>query len=300
MAPIEHVAYGSTGHASSRVIFGAAALMANNPKVNGRALELLLEYGINHIDVAASYGNAEEAVGSWMLEHRDRFFIATKTGSRDYAGARDQIHRSLERMRIDQIDAIQFHNLREPGCRERVFGADGALRAAIEARDEGLVRFIGVTGHGLDIPFAHLDSLERFAFDSVLLPCNPVLMARDDYAPGFDRVVATCAERGVAVQTIKAVARRRWDDRTNATRRCWYEPIEDPEVLERAVHFVLAKPGLFLNTSSDLVILERTLEAAARFDGTAPDADALERGLAEIGARSLFEPGLDDPPPPPA
>ena len=291
--------FGRTGHFSSRIIFGGAALMANNPKVNARALDLLLEYGINHIDVAASYGDAEEAVGSWMPEHRKSFFIASKTGERTYEAAREQIRRSVERLGIDSLDLIQFHNLREAADREIAFSDDGALRAAVEARDEGLVRFIGVTGHGLDIPAAHLASLERFAFDSVLLPCNSLLLAREEYAAAFARVIATCRERGVAVQTIKAVARRRWPEGTQPTRRCWYEPIEDLNVLERAVHFVLAQPDVFLNTSSDLVMMERTLAASARFDGSEPDRALLASDLAGIGAASLFEVGLDDPQLPP-
>ena len=299
--PIPHVPFGRTGHASSRVVFGAAALMADNPKVNDRALALLLEHGIDHIDVAASYGKAEDAVGRWMPEHRDRFFLATKTGERGYEGARSEIRRSLERLRTDRIDLIQLHNLREPAERDLAFSDDGAVRACVEARDEGLVRFIGVTGHGLGIAHAHLDSLERFPFDAVLLPYNWPVLQQGAYADDFERLARVCRERGVAVQTIKAVARRRWQDPARATRRCWYEPIEEPDAFERAVHFVLRRPDVFLNTSSDLAILERTIAAAERFDPSATaartaEADAaLADALTAIDARSLFEPGLDDP-----
>lgn len=295
MPRLETQPFGRTGHASSRVVFGAAALMANDPGVNDRVLAALLEHGINHIDVAAMYGKAEDAVGTWMPEHRDSFFIASKTHQRDYAGARDQIRRSLDRLRIDRLDLIQLHNLRAQEDRERVFSEDGALRAAVELRDEGLVRFIGVTGHGLSIPEAHLDSLERFPFDSVLLPCSSLLLARDDYAPGFRRVVETCRERGVAVQTIKAVAQRRWRQGETPTRHSWYAPMEELDVLERAVHFVLAQPDVFLNTSSDLTTLERTLAAAARFDGTEPSREVLASDLARVAATSLFEVDLEDP-----
>lgn len=306
--PIPHVPFGRTGHASSRVVFGAAALMADNPKINERAFALLFEYGIDHIDVAASYGRAEEAVGRYMPAHRDAFFLATKTGERGYAGARDEIRRSLDRLCTDRIDLLQLHNLREPAERALALSEDGALRAAVEARDEGLVRFLGVTGHGLGIARAHLDSLEHFPFDAVLLPYNAPVLAQPGYAADFEALAAVCRARGVALQTIKAVARRRWADPARATRRCWYEPIEDERALELAVHFVLARPDAFLNTSSDLVTLERTLAAAARFDpaewAARPDAAGeLARALAAMDARSLFEPGLDDPriaPAPPA
>ena len=270
--------------------------MADNPEVNDRALELLFEHGVNHIDVAASYGNAEQAVGSWMPEHRDRFFLASKTDQRSYAGAREQIRRSLERLRCDRLDLIQFHGLTRQAEWEEALGDDGCLRAALEARDEGLVRFIGVTGHGTQAPRMHLASLERFAFDSVLFPYNFPMLAQPDYARDVAALLAACAERRVAVQTIKAVARRRWRRDAEPTRRCWYEPIEDADAFEQAVYYVLARDALFLNTSSDLAILERTLAAAAGWsEGTSPPDDETMRGhLARAGAEPLFVAGLDD------
>ncbi|MEE2665951.1 MAG: aldo/keto reductase [Myxococcota bacterium] len=288
--------FGTTGHESSRVICGGAVLMSDNPRVNERVLALLLDYGVNHIDVAASYGKAEEAVGRWMAEHRSRFFLASKTDQRSYAGAREQIQRSLERLRCDHLDLIQFHNLTQRADHEQAFSDDGCLRAALEARDEGLVRFVGVTGHGTHAPRMHLRSLERFAFDSVLFPYNFPLLAQPDYCRDVEALLGTCAERGVAVQTIKAVARRRWANGASPTRRCWYEPIEEPAAFERAVHFVLGRTPLFLNASSDLVILERTLAVAARSnDYSAPPSDeAMDEALTLVEAQPLFVPGLDD------
>ena len=296
MKPIERRPFGRTGHDSSRVIFGAAALMANNARVNGRALDLLLEYGVNHIDVAASYGHAELAVGDWMREHRSGFFLATKTGERSYAGAREQIRRSLERLRCDQLDLIQLHNLTQDADQAEAFSEEGCLRAAVEARDEGLVRFIGVTGHGTRAPLLHRRSLEHFPFDSVLLPYNFPMLAQTEYARDLEALLALCRERGVAVQTIKAVAKRRIAHDAEPRYRCWYEPIEDATAFERAVHFVLGREPLFLNTSSDLGILERTLQAAARRDERArvPDDDLMRDALARAGAEPLFVPGLDD------
>jgi len=276
--------------------------MSDHPAVNERVLGLLLDYGVNHIDVAASYGKAEQAVGRWMLEHRDHFFLASKTDQRSHAGAREQIHRSLERLNCDHLDLIQFHNLTQQADHDEAFSDDGCLRAALEARDEGLVRFIGVTGHGTRAPRMHLRSLERFPFDSVLFPYNFPLLAQPDYARDVAALRSICTERGVALQTIKAVARRRWAHEVSPTRHCWYEPIEDPAVFERAVHFVLGERPLFLNASSDIVILERTLAVAAGWsgDGVPPSDAAMHEALAQIEAQPLFVPGLDDVGPAPA
>jgi aryl-alcohol dehydrogenase-like predicted oxidoreductase len=300
--PLPRIPFGSTGHESSRVIFGAAALMSDKPAINDRALALLLEHGVNHIDVAASYGHAEQAVGRWMTEHRDRFFLATKTGERSYRRAREDILRSLERLRCERIDLLQLHNLTGERDHEEAFSADGCLRAALEARDDGLVRFIGVTGHGTRAPRMHLRSLDRFAFDAVLFPYNFLLMAQPDYARDAEELLSTCRERRVAVQTIKAVASRRWAAGATPDRRCWYRPIEDPAAFEQAIRFVLGRPGLFLNSSSDLTILERTLECAARLEEAPapPEGAAMRAALDRIGAEPLFVPGLDDVGPAPA
>ena len=161
---ITQIPFGKTGHLSTRIIFGAASLGAMRQERADQVLETLLKYGINHIDVAASYGDAELRVGSWMKEHRNKFFLATKTGERTASGARDSIHRSLERLQVNQLDLIQFHNLTdEPGW-EKALGQGGALEAAVEARTKGLVRFIGVTGHGTWAPEMHLRSLGAFRF----------------------------------------------------------------------------------------------------------------------------------------
>ena len=300
--PLPRASFGSTGHDSSRVVFGGAALMSDKPKINDRVLALLLEYGVNHIDVAASYGDAEVAVGRWMREHRERFFLATKTGERSYAGAREQIRRSLERLQCDQLDLIQFHNLTQDEDQTEALSDDGCLRAAVEARDEGLVRFIGVTGHGTRAPLMHRRSLERFPFDSVLFPYNRPLLAQPDYASDVEALLGLCAERGVAVQTIKAVARRRWPASGERRRHCWYEPIEDPAAFALAIDFVLAREPLFLNSSSDLVILERTLRAASERDerGICPEGATMDAVLGPLGAEPLFVPGLDDVGPAPA
>jgi aryl-alcohol dehydrogenase-like predicted oxidoreductase len=227
-----------------------------------------------------------------MPEHRDAFFLASKTGERDYAAAREQIRRSLERLRVAQLDLIQLHNLVKEEEWEHALSERGALRAAVEARDEGLVRFIGVTGHGTRVARMHLRSLERYAFDSVLLPCNFTQLRDEDYARDFEELLALCRERGVAVQTIKSIARRRWDEGAAPTHSTWYEPLEAQADIDRAVAWALARPGIFVNTASDLFLLERMIAAAERWarDGRpAAPADAPMRAAADaLGMAPIF------------
>jgi aryl-alcohol dehydrogenase-like predicted oxidoreductase len=279
--------FGSTGHASTRLVFGAAALHSAPQREADAALELLLEYGVNHIDVAASYGDAELRVGSWMQRHRDHFFLATKTGERGHAGARDQIRRSLERLRCDRLDLIQLHNLVDPQEWELALSDAGALRAALEAREEGLVRFIGVTGHGTRVAAMHRASLARFPFDSVLLPCNPSLLAQPAYAADFESLVRLCRERGVAVQTIKSVARRRWREGQTPSRATWYEPLTEPSDIRRALHWVLGRPGLFVASAGDLSLLPASLAAAASFEAAPGDAE-VRAAEERLGVEPLF------------
>jgi aryl-alcohol dehydrogenase-like predicted oxidoreductase len=261
---IETIPFGRTGHLSSRALFGAAAFGDVTQDEADRTLQVLLRFGVNHIDTAASYGDSEKRIGPWMREHRDRFFLATKTGERSYAQARDEIHRSLERLRVEQVDLLQLHNLVDESEWEVAMGPGGALEAAIEAREEGLVRFIGVTGHGLAVARQHLRSLERFDFDSVLLPRNYPLMQNPQYARDFEALWRTCRERNVAVQTIKALTRRPWGQDTQ-DRATWYQPLDEPGAVEKAAGWLLQQPGLFLNTPGDIHLLPQVLEAIERF-----------------------------------
>lgn len=272
--------FGATGHRSTRTIFGAAALGSVTQDEADRTLEVLLRYGINHIDVAASYGDAELRIGPWMDRHRSDFFLATKTGEREYGRARDEIHRSLDRLRVDQVDLIQLHNLVDPAEWEQAMNPGGALDACIEAREQGLVRFIGVTGHGTPIAAMHRRSLERFPFDAVLLPYSAVMMRNEEYARDVETLLQICAEREVAVQTIKAIARRPWGERRQ-THAPWYEPLDDQGSIDNAVWWVLHRPEVFLNTVSDIHLLPMVLDAASRFDGQASQQQ-LARELAEL------------------
>lgn len=275
--------FGRTGHQSTRAIFGAAALGTVTQDEADRTMEVVLQHGINHIDTAASYGDSELRLGPWMSQIRNDVFLATKTGERTYQLAYDQIQRSLERLQTDHVDLIQLHFLVDPSEWEIAMGPGGALEAVIQARDEGLARFIGVTGHGTTVAAMHLRALERFDFDSVLLPYSYPLMQNPQYADDFEALMARCVERDVAVQTIKAITRAPWGDRQQ-TAATWYEPLRDQASIDLAVHWVLGRSGVFLNTVGDIHILPLALDAAERFEGrpreeamaAMADAQALE------------------------
>jgi aryl-alcohol dehydrogenase-like predicted oxidoreductase len=265
--------FGRTGHLSTRIIFGAYALsQATQVEADG-ILERLLEYGVNHIDTAILYGNAEERIGPWIAAHRNNFFIATKTRKRAYQGAWDDLQRSLDRLRVDYVDLWQMHGLTGPSGWEKSMGPGGALQAFVEARDKGLVRFLGVTGHGLKAPVMHMRSLERFDFDSVLVPFNYALMQNPRYASDFEALVRLCRERQAAVQTIKSVARRPWGGRPKTYNTYFYEPLEAQEAIDKAVHWVLGRSEVFLITAGDMQVLPKMLDAAARFEAQPSDAE---------------------------
>ena len=275
---IPKLPFGRTGHESTRILFGAAALGRVDQATADRTLEVLLQHGVNHIDVAASYGDAELRIAPWLKPEPNRFFVATKTGQRTKQAAREELHRSLDRLGVDHVDLWQLHNLADPIEWDIALSPGGAIEAAVEARDERLVRFIGVTGHGAQIAANHRRSLERFDFDSVLLPLNFVTMQLPYYAENFDALAATCHERNVAVQTIKSIAMRPWAGREH-TATTWYQPLADQRDIDLAVWWVLGRPGVFLNSVGDLGLLPRVLDAASRFERQPSDDEM--RGLIE-------------------
>ncbi|MEJ5199414.1 MAG: aldo/keto reductase [Anaerolineae bacterium] len=279
--------FGRTGHMSTRVIFGAAALGHVTQEEADRTLDLLLQYGINHFDTAASYGEAEDRMGPWMAKYRKQIFLATKTGERTYQKAKEQLHRSLERLRVDSVDLIQLHALIDPEEWKVAMGSGGALEALIEAKEQGLVRFIGVTGHEISIAAMHQLSLGRYDFDSVLLPWNYLLSKNVVYAAGFEAVLKICRARNVAVQTIKSLARRRWDDRPR-TRATWYEPLEEQAAIDLAVHWILGQPDIFLNSTGDIHVLPKLLDAASRFTGEKPSDAEMDALVARQEMKPMF------------
>jgi len=285
-AMIQRRAFGRTGHLSTATVFGGAALARASQADADRTLDVLLRYGVNHIDTAARYGDSELRIGPWMARHRKDFFLATKTGIRTAREAGEEIQRSLDRLRVDHVDLIQLHSLAHPDEWDQAMGPGGALEALIEARAQGLARFIGVTGHGWTIAAMHRRGLARFDFDAVLLPYNFFMAQQERYRKDFEEVLNLCREREVAVQVIKSIARGPWATgaRTHAT---WYQPLEEQVDIDRAVHWVLGLPGVFLNTVGDLTLLPRVLDAASRFEGRPPDA-AMAAMLDSNRMTSLF------------
>ncbi len=285
-AMIQRRAFGRTGHLSTATVFGGAALARASQADADRTLDVLLRYGVNHIDTAARYGDSELRIGPWMARHRKDFFLATKTGMRTGREAREDIHRSLERLRVDHVDLIQLHSLGHPDDWDQAMGPGGALEALIDARQQGLARFIGVTGHGWTIAAMHRRSLARFDFDAVLLPYNFFMAREERYRRNFEEVLGVCRERNVAVQVIKSIARGPWA--TNArTHTTWYQPLEEQADIDRAVHWVLGLPGVFLNTAGDLTLLPRALDAASRFERR-PTDDEMAVMLDSTRMTSLF------------
>lgn len=283
---IATIPFGRTGHLSTRAIFGGAALANVTQDEADQALDVLLRYGVNHLDVAANYGEAEVRIKPWLAQRREQFFVATKTGERTRDKARDQLHRSLDRMGIDAVDLWQLHNLADPIEWDIALSPGGALEAAIEAKQQGLVRAIGVTGHGLQIAANHRRSLERFDFDSILLPCNFITLQNAYYREQFEAVLATCRVRNIAVQTIKSIAYRPWLGRPH-TQTVWYEALTEQADIDLAVHWVLGHDGVFLNTVGDLTILPKVLDAASRF-ATPPAQAEMEAMIQRLGLEPLF------------
>ncbi|MBG0766311.1 MAG: aldo/keto reductase [Spirochaetaceae bacterium] len=258
---MEYKAFGKTGHTSSRVLFGAAAFGEVSQKEADETLALLLDNGINHIDTARSYGEAELRIGPWMKKHRSSFFLASKTNKRTKEEALEELKQTLKRLQTDHLDLWQLHYLVEPDEWETAMGEGGALEAAIEAKEQGLVRFIGVTGHGVGAPSAHLKSLEVYDFDSVLLPYNYSMMQNSLYREQAEKLFHVCKERSIAVQTIKSLARGELGDKEKLY-ATWYDPLTDEASIRKAVHWVLSNEQVFLNSTGDIHILPHILKAA--------------------------------------
>ncbi|MCE1195359.1 aldo/keto reductase [bacterium] len=283
---IPRLEFGRTGHESSRLIFGAAALGTVTQADADRTLGLAFDAGVNHFDVAASYGEAEVRMKPWLASHRDQIFLATKTQRRDKAGALEELERSLARLGTDRVDLWQMHFLVDEGEWAEAMGPGGALEAFIEARKSGKARFLGVTGHGLTAPAMHLRSLSRFDFDSVLFPWNWPLSRNPEYLAAVQALVAECRRRGVAFQLIKAFLRRPWGDRPRSA-ATWYEPLASPEEIRAALGFAWGLEGSFVNSAGDIHVFPAIARAAASRPPRLSDAD-MEAFARNAGMETLF------------
>lgn len=279
--------FGRTNHASSRLIFGAYALSDALQAEADQTLDLLLAYGVNHIDVAPMYGKAEKLVGTWMKQYRNEFFLATKTRCRDFDRAWEELQQSLDVLQVDSIDLWQMHGLTNPAGWEKVMGPGGALEAFIKAREQGLVKYLGVTGHGSKVPAVHKKSLEHFDFDSVLLPYNYCQMKNPRYKLQFNDLYENCMNRNVAFQTIKAIARRPWDDHPKTHNTYFYEPLTNPKAIEKSLQWALGLQNSFVISAGDLKLLPSILAAANSFDAI-PTNEEMQSLMDEFEIQPIF------------
>ena len=253
---------GRLGHQSSVLIYGAAALGEVTQDVADRSIQEALDGGINHIDVAASYGDAELRLGPWMPRIRDRVFLATKTGQRDREGAWREINSSLERLRTDRVDLLQLHAVGDLAALDRATGPDGALEAAVRASEEGLVGAIGITGHGHQAPATHREALRRHPFATVLTPLNPVLWRDASYRSDYQALVDEVRRQDAALMTIKTVSRRNWPEGADHPYTTWYEPYAAQDRITAAVSWVLSHDEVTgIPTAGDVRLLGLLLEA---------------------------------------
>jgi aryl-alcohol dehydrogenase-like predicted oxidoreductase len=272
---VEHRRLGRLGHQSSVLIYGAAALAEVDQDIADESIRTALDGGINHLDVAASYGNAELRLGPWMPEIRNRVFLASKTGERSRDAAWAQINDSLERLQTDHLDLIQLHSVGDLAELDRATADDGALAAAVRAQEEGLVRAVGITGHGADAAATHLEALRRFPFATVLTPLNPVLWRDDRFRDDYAALVAEVQRQDAGLMTIKTVSRRNWPDADRKSHATWYEPFTDPGLIGAAVSWVLAHREVTgLATAGDVRLLPAML-AAEQERADAHEAEAV-------------------------
>jgi aryl-alcohol dehydrogenase-like predicted oxidoreductase len=276
---------GRTGHLSSLVIMGTAAFWQISQEDANAALDLALSHGVNHIDVAPQYGQAQERLGPWLEPRRDKFFLGCKTLERTRDAAWTDLRRSLDLLRTTQLDLYQLHSVGTFDELEKCFAPGGSVEVLAEAKQQGLTRFLGITGHGIQTPAVFLEALRRFDFDTLMFPINPPLYANAEYRRQTEALLALAAERGVAVQIIKAVARGPWGEQTK-NYHTWYQPQDEAATIQAWVRFALSQPQVTAIASpGDTRLLPVVLRAAEQFSPLPADEQT-----ALIAAGSVLEP----------
>jgi aryl-alcohol dehydrogenase-like predicted oxidoreductase len=274
MSTMEKRRIGRLGYEGSVVMFGAASLGKVTQEEADASISHALEHGVNHFDTAASYGDAELRMGPRMPKVRDRIFLATKTGERTKEKAKEEIYRSLERLQVDNLDLLQLHSVGTLEELDKCTAKGGALEAALEAKDEGVIKAIGITGHGHQAPATHLEALRRFPFDTVLLPLNFHLYSLPEYREPFDRLLEETGRQDVALRVIKAIAKGPWDGDQKRGYATWYEPFDNQQIIDACVHFVLSFKGVAgFATAGDIHLFPKIVDAAERF-GSMSDEEA--------------------------
>ncbi len=276
--------FGRTGHLSTVAIFGGAAFWDVTQDIADAAMERVIAAGVNHIDVAPSYGKAEERIGPWMDKERGRFFLGCKTTERTREGATAELHRSLERLHVESFDLYQIHAITKMEELDQVTAPGGALEGILAARDLGLTRFVGITGHGLQVAHIFLEALRRYDFDSVLFPINPKLYADREDRRASEELLRECRKRDVGTMIIKSVGKRAWGDHPKKY-TTWYEPFDDMAQIQPAVNFALSQDVTGLCTAGDTTILPLMLDACEHF---APLSAEAQKALIQEAAQ--YEP----------
>ena len=257
--------FGRTDHMSTLAVFGGASLGRLDQPLADQVIQGMINAGLNHIDIAPSYGEAELRMGPWMPRIRDKFFLGCKTMERSKEGLIKECHESLVRLRVDRFDLYQLHAITTMTELDQCTQDGGALEGAIEMREQGLTRFIGITGHGMDAPQLFLEALSRFDFDSVLFPIYPALMANDQYRAGALALLELCEEKDVGVMAIKAITKEPWGDKEH-THHTWYKPFEEPQAIQRNINFVLSHKLTHYCTAGDYRLLDDIYEACENFE----------------------------------
>lgn len=268
--------FGRTGHQSTVAIFGGAAFWDISQEKADNVMEMILAAGVNHIDVAPSYGMAEERLGPWMKRERDRFFLGCKTMERSKEGAWQELQRSLHRLKVERFDLYQIHSITTIQELDEATQTGSVLDALVKAKERGLTRYLGITGHGLQTPQVFLEAIKRFDFDSVLFPINFVLFAQPDYRMAAEELLTECKRRSIGVMAIKSIARAPWAEKQK-THTTWYQPFSEPEMVKKAVEFVLSQDITGICTAGDITVLPVILEACQSFTPMAAEEQALLR-----------------------
>ncbi len=255
---------GRTNHESTLAIFGAAAFYEVSQKQADQTMELVIKSGINHIDVAPSYGQAEERLGPWLATERDRFFLGCKTKERTKKAAHDELRRSLDLLRTDSFDLYQFHEVGSLVELDLITGIGGALEAILQAREEGLIKYIGITGHGVEVPAVFQEALRRFDFDTVLFPLNFILYGAVHYRQRTEELLAQCANRDIGTMCIKSIARGPWGNKQK-THTTWYQPFTERKWIQKSINFTLSQPITGICTAADVTLLPAIIKACESY-----------------------------------
>ncbi|MCI0791133.1 MAG: aldo/keto reductase [Chloroflexi bacterium] len=279
---------GRTEHHSTVVTIGTAGLGRVTQEVADRGVELMLKHGVNHVDIAPTYGEAMERMAPWMSRIRDSVFLGSKTRARTKPEAWENIRSIMTRLGVESFDLFQLHSVGIMDDLNAVTGPGGALEALVEMKEQGLTRFIGITGHGPDVPNVHLEALRRFDFDTIMFPVSAAIYRNAAYRDSAKELLATAKDRDVGIQTIKMLARGGWGDRDRET-TTWYDPHREQPEIDSALWWVLSQPMHTAPSAGDVTLWPKVLDAAERYSPMSADQ---QEEVIRSQQPPLPEPGL--------